>query len=175
MLERMIRFASQSQPRPGRITRCSCIIAVFIAGGCGVHRTITVNSEPPAALVYMNDQEVGRTPFTRDFTWYGWYDVQVRLDGYETLQTRTRLIAPWWQWPPIDLLAEICPFRPMDHRTITYTLRPASTQPADPQVLLARAQAMRAQLQSSRHTHQPTTLPSGRSAAPSTTPATLEP
>ncbi|MGZ3388170.1 MAG: PEGA domain-containing protein, partial [Isosphaeraceae bacterium] len=51
---------------------------LFLVPGC-VEQTMTIQSDPPGALVYMNDQELGRTPLTKDFTWYGDYDVQVRL------------------------------------------------------------------------------------------------
>jgi hypothetical protein len=105
---------------------------------------MTVTSNPPGALVWMNNQEVGRTPFTRDFTWYGWYDVQVRADGHETLDTTTRVIAPWWQWPPFDLFAELLPLK--DRRQIHYTLEPVSPEPVDPQDLIGRAEEMRGEL-----------------------------
>src|SRR5688500_8891874 len=53
------------------------VLTVAVAG-CGVQRSLTVQSEPPGALVYLNGLEVGRTPVTRDFTWYGVYDVELR-------------------------------------------------------------------------------------------------
>lgn len=47
--------------------------------GC-VERKITVISNPEGALLTLNDVEVGRTPVTVPFTWYGDYDVQIRAD-----------------------------------------------------------------------------------------------
>ena len=52
--------------------------------GC-VRRTIRITTEPPHALVYLNDQEIGRSAVTTDFIWYGDYDVIVRKEGYKTL------------------------------------------------------------------------------------------
>jgi hypothetical protein len=142
-------------------------LIVLLAGvGC-VQRTLTVETDPPGALVVMNDQEIGRTPFTREFTWYGWYDIQLRKPGYETLSTRAKVIAPVWQWPPIDLFAELMPMHLKDQRHFMYKLTPASTQPADPDLMLARATQLRGQLQSSQYTAFPTTAP-----APTTSPAT---
>ena len=93
----------------------------------------------PAALVYMNDREVGRTPFSRDFMWYGNYYVRVRQAGYQTLRTNQWVVAPWWQWPPLDLFVELLPIRFKDRQTIQFELQPASTQPADPDQMLSRA------------------------------------
>src|SRR5690349_16661746 len=98
-----------------RLTQISTIALLAItagaltSGGC-VQRKLTVTSEPSGAVVTMNDREMGRTPFTTDFTWYGDYDVQVRKEGYQTLSRAQPLPAPWWQWPPIDLLAELAPW-----------------------------------------------------------------
>src|SRR5690606_14288399 len=98
--------------------------------------------------VYLNDQEVGRTPLVRDFLWYGNYDVQVRHEGYETLDTHAQVTAPWWQWPPFDLFAELMPFRPTDERRLHFTLQPSSTEDSAPEQLIERASAFRQQLES---------------------------
>jgi hypothetical protein len=124
-------------------------------------------------MVWLNNQELGRTPVERDFTWYGTYDVQVRKEGYETLEKKQRVIAPWWQWPPIDLLAEFWPGRAKDIRHLHFTLEPSTTQPAEPDVMLARAGELRAQLESSKYTKSPTThAATAPSSAPSTAPST---
>ena len=117
-----------------------------LGAGC-VERSIDVTSNPPGALVTANDQEVGRTPFSRQFTWYGTYEVQVRKEGYQTLKTETPVIAPWWQWIPFDLLAEILPVRLEDHHEISYTLKPFTDEHSDPEALGRRAQALRERLE----------------------------
>jgi PEGA domain len=160
-----------------RIRRnCAFLVSsllLALSSGC-VQRTINVTSDPPGALVYWNDQEIGRTPFRRDFTWYGTYDVQVRRDGFGTLNTRTRLIAPWWQWPPIDFFAELWPWHFKDERWIAYKLEPASTDPPDPQVMLLHAAELKTQLESSQYTTTKpvTTRPATRSTTKSSTRAT---
>lgn len=117
--------------------------------GC-VERTMTITSEPSGALVYLNGEEVGRTPLTRDFLWYGDYDVQVRHEGHETLDTHEWVVAPWWQWPPFDLVAEIMPIRLTDHRQLHYQLVETSPGDVNPDQMLDRAAAMRSQLGASR-------------------------
>ena len=100
-------------------------IAIFVLaaglGGC-LERDITITTEPPGALVRLNDVEVGRTPVTVPFTWYGDYDVVVRLDGYKTILTHAGIYAPFWEYPPIDLVAEIQPWTIRDNRYLDYKM-----------------------------------------------------
>ena len=124
--------------------------------GC-VERTLTIRSNPPGALVSVNGEpDIGRTPFTHDFTWYGDYDLTFRKEGYETLKMKGKVVAPFWQWVPLDLVAEMLPLHLHDERVLTYSLKPASTQPADPDRLMMRAEDMREQLEGTR---RPTTRP----------------
>ena len=114
-------------------------IFVFVAViGC-VERTVTINTEPQGAMVYLNDEEVGRTPVTKNFTWYGDYDVVVRKEGYQTLKTHAKLIEPWYQVPPIDFFAEcLTPATIRDNRHLEYTLEPTSRP--SPAEIVERAQ-----------------------------------
>ncbi|NQU76749.1 MAG: PEGA domain-containing protein [Planctomycetes bacterium] len=73
--------------------------------GC-VERRLTITSEPAGALVYLSDEEVGRTPVTVPFTWYGDYEVILRLDGYKTLQTSANIYPPLYDIPPWDLISQ---------------------------------------------------------------------
>jgi hypothetical protein len=122
-------------------------LMALLAGGC-VQQKLTVDSTPPGALVYLNGQEVGRTPMTRQFTWYGDYDVELRKEGYQTLKTHAPIIAPWWNWVPFDLFANLLPLT--DHQHIAFTLHPASTQPANPAALIDRAKQLETELQASQ-------------------------
>lgn len=122
-----------------------------------MERTLTLTSDPPGALVYLNGQEIGRTPLVRDFTFYGNYDVQLRKEGYETVKTSANVIAPVHGWVPFDLLAELAPWRIRDNHDFNFTLIPASVQPAEPEDLMARGEEMRGQLQ--QDAARPTTGP----------------
>jgi len=124
------------------------ILLAAVSVGC-VEQTMTLTSNPPGALVYMNDQEIGRTPVVREFTWYGTYDVQLRKEGFETINTKTRVTARGWNWVPFDLIAEILPVTFRDRQSFSYTLRPASTQPADPDAIMKRAVRLRDALEAS--------------------------
>ena len=133
--------------------------SLCLVGGC-VERTLTVQSQPSGALVYLNDQEVGRTPFRKRFIWYGTYDVQVRAEGYQTLKTTTPVIAPWWQWLPFDFFAEVAPANFHDDHAVSYTLVPASNEQINPHAIVDRAEDLSNKLESSRiPATQPTTQP----------------
>jgi hypothetical protein len=112
----------------------------LMVGGC-LERQMTITSQPAGALVYVSDVEVGRTPVTVPFTWYGDYDIILRLDGYEALQTHAKLCPPIYEVPPLDLLSEIAPWTYRDNRYLHYTLRPA-VLPQDDE-LIQRAENMR--------------------------------
>ena len=47
-----------------------CLFGCATLGGC-VLRSLTVNSEPPGAMVYLDDELIGETPVTTTFTYYG--------------------------------------------------------------------------------------------------------
>lgn len=116
-------------------------------------RQISVTSEPSGALVYLNDREAGRTPFTTDFTWYGDYDVVVRKDGYNTIVSKKKIAAPWWQFMPFDFFAEIAPWRPTDTHKLNFTMQ--ARGPDDPERdIIARGLALQAKLPATQPTTQ---------------------
>ena len=85
-----------------------CILVLITATGC-VRRTVSITTEPPGALVWLNDREVGRTPLEVDFDFYGKYDVRLERDGYEPMMTAARAKAPWWDTVGLDLVSELVP------------------------------------------------------------------
>jgi hypothetical protein len=133
------------------------------AGGC-VERELVIDSNPQGALVYLNGQEIGRTPLRKEFTWYGTYDVVVRKEGFETLKTQTPIIAPAWQWVPVDLAAELVPVPLKDTHRVSYTLKPVTEQQVDPDRLVQRGTNFRQRLESGVKAAQtqPTTGPVGQ-------------
>jgi len=113
------------------------------AVGC-VQRTISVTSQPSGALVYLNDEEVGRTPVKVPFRYYGAYDVRLEAEGYQPLWTSAQAKAPWWEYPGPDLVAEAVP---KGKSNIAWHFEMAPAQPAqavDPAVLRSHATQMRA-------------------------------
>ncbi len=119
-------------------------VAALAGTGC-VERTITIETDPPGALVYLNDEEAGRSPLTVPFTWYGTYDVRIERDGYQTISTAAETAPPWHEHPGPDLLVELLPWTTEVKYHWQYELVP--NQPADPEALTERARALRGELQ----------------------------
>jgi len=116
-------------------------LAMVLAAGC-VRRTVTIRTEPEGARVILNDEEIGTTPVSTDFTWYGDYSIIIRKDGYQTLQTNHNIAKPWYQVPPIDFIAEvIVPFQIHDQHEVSLTLEPEQT--IDQTTLLENANQLR--------------------------------
>ena len=127
-----------------------------LSAGC-VQRELQIHSNPEGALVFLNDQEIGRTPVTRPFLFYGTYDVVLRMDGYETLKSKSLVLAPWWQWVPIDFFAELFPLT--DREKLAFELKPTTRHTVSPEELLFRAAQLKEELPA---TQPATTKPSKR-------------
>ena len=80
------------------------LVTVTILSGC-VERRLTINTEPQGAMVLLNDEEIGDSPATVSFEWYGDYNVVIRKEGFETLKTHRKLKAPWYDGFPFDFFA----------------------------------------------------------------------
>jgi hypothetical protein len=107
-------------------------VALMLSAGC-VRRSLTIRTDPPGALVYVNDAFKGQTPVTYDFEWYGWHRVMVRKEGFERIEDRKLLRSPVHLWIPFDLVMELMPFTIRDDRTWDYALAQAKVpQPPTP-------------------------------------------
>jgi hypothetical protein len=130
-----------------RVAALLAIAAGLVA--CETQRTITVTSEPAGALVFLNDEEVGRTPVTVPFTFYGTYSVRLELSGYDALWTKKKAAAPFWELPGPDLVALLVPDKRVDLHW-HYDLKPIPSvdgvSAIDEGALLDRAQQMRGML-----------------------------
>lgn len=140
--------------------------------GCAQHK-LQITSEPAGALVYLNAEEVGRTPMTYDFRHYGDYDVTLRKEGYETLKTHRRVKTPLYNLPPLDLVSEL--FGVKDIHEWHFDLAPAQEGIADPQAIIDRGQEMKQDLRSGRFTRQPTSFPTTRAVASQADPSATQP
>jgi len=120
------------------------LFAVALAG-C-VERTLTINTRPQGALVLLNDEDIGTSPATVSFQWYGDYNVTVRKDGFETLKTHRELKAPWYDAFPFDFFAQLMtPKRIVDSYEWTFELEPKKLY--SPEQLIEKAEKLKAQMQ----------------------------
>lgn len=88
--------------------RTLLVAMLLFMPGC-LQRRIRVTSEPPGAIVWVNDTEIGRTPAETSFTFFGDYDVRLELDGYEPVHEMRRAKAPLHEYPGPDLIAAALP------------------------------------------------------------------
>ena len=176
----MAQLTYRKHRGPSVITRRAGMALMGLAigsglGGC-VERELVIDSQPQGALVYLNDQEIGRTPLRQEFTWYGTYDVVVRKEGFQTLKARTPVNAPAWQWVPIDFIPEVLPVNFKDTHRLNYALKPVSEAAVDPDRIVRRGEAFRERLESGEKPEKtpkgPATRPSNKSHSPSTRPVT---
>ncbi len=94
--------------RAGTLLLAGLLAMSAAAGGC-MRRSVEITSEPAGALVWVNDEEVGRTPTAFDFKWYGHYDVRLVLEGHQPLLTSAQAVAPLHEYPGPDLIASAIP------------------------------------------------------------------
>jgi hypothetical protein len=120
------------------------LIAFLFLTGC-VERKLTINTSPQGALVTLNDEEIGTSPVTVSFEWYGDYWVRIRKDGYENLDTHRELKAPLHDQFPFDFFAQILnPNRIVDSYEWTFPLKPKKQ--ISREELLKSAERLRKQL-----------------------------
>ena len=124
---------------------CALLFTLLTLPAC-VQRKIRVTSTPPGARVLLNDQDIGTTPVETRFTFYGGYDVQLTMPGYEHVHELKHAKAPLHEYPVVDLAATAAPTN-IDH-TIEWhfdlTPVPESTDPeAARENLIDRAAEMR--------------------------------
>lgn len=119
------------------------LVGILLLPGSGcVKRRLTIRSEPPGALVYVDDFEVGTTPASANFVYYGTRQIRLVLDGYETLTVDHTFYPPWYEMPGLDFVSEnVVPWEIRDERNLTFKLLPQRLVPADQ--LLERAENLR--------------------------------
>ena len=121
------------------------IVSLIVLSGC-VERQLTINTSPQEALVVLNDEEIGQSPVTVSFNWYGDYNVRISKEGFETLKTHRKLEGPWYDKFPFDFFAQIVnPTRIVDSYEWTFEL--SEKELVDREELIGSAEAMKSQMQ----------------------------
>ena len=107
---------------------------------------MTVRSNPPGAVVFVDERRVGVTPVSTSFTYYGTRDVRVMKDGYETVTQEHKVSTPWCQYPVVDFFAEnLWPFEVRDERILDFELPPQKSVP--PTQVIQNAEQLRGEAQ----------------------------
>ena len=124
------------------LSGCVLIVCfVMFLAGC-VERQLTIVTEPQEAVVWLNDEEIGVTPVTVNFNWYGDYNIRIEKPGYDILNTHQLLKRPAHDMFPLDFFAEVLwPGTIEDSYTWTFQLEPY--QQASAAKLIEQAHQMR--------------------------------
>ena len=127
----------------GAVILAAVVLAPVIVGTTGcVQRRMTIRSDPPGALVYVDDYQLGTAPVSHDFVYYGTRKIRLVKDGYETLTVRQPFPMPWYQIFPLDFVTEnLWPWEIRDERVVTLSMQPAASTP--PESVVARAEQAR--------------------------------
>jgi PEGA domain len=118
------------------------VIGLASLSGC-VERRYTIRTNPPGALVVVNGEEIGPSPVSRSFTYYGKREITLMLDGHQTQTIIQPVDAKWYDNYLTEFFTEnILPFTLRDEREFDFQMTP-SVIPAKND-LLARAESLRA-------------------------------
>lgn len=102
------------------------LLVLVACGGC-VERRYTIRTEPPGALAFVNGEEIGTTPVSRSFTYYGPREIVLMADGYRTEKIVQPMRPPWWDNYLTEFFSEnMVPATLRDDRSYTYKLSPAT-------------------------------------------------
>jgi hypothetical protein len=118
-----------------RFRRRFPLLAVFIllallSNGC-MHRRLTIRSDPPGAAVLVDGEEIGYTPVSFDYTYYGTREIRLIKDGYQTLTTQVKLSTPWYQILPLEFVSDNFALTKInDRREVVYALAPENIEPS---------------------------------------------
>jgi hypothetical protein len=131
--------ANRSFARTAAILLAAALLVA--ASGC-VRRRLTVRTNPPGAQVFVDDQEIGTSPCSASFVYYGTRKITVMKDGYRTETLWQTLNPPWYQLPVAEFISENLVAREIrDERIVDVQLLPQEIVP--PERLLDRAQSLR--------------------------------
>jgi hypothetical protein len=79
-------------------------------------------------LAIVNGEEIGQTPVSRSFYYYGDREITLLLDGFETRTIIQPIKAPWWDNLFTEFFTEnLVPMNLRDEREFRYQLTPASS------------------------------------------------
>ena len=80
--------------------------------------------------IVVDDQEIGTTPCSASFVYYGTRKVTVMKDGYRTETLYQRINPPWYETFPLDFLSEnVVPTELRDERIVDVQLVPEDRTP----------------------------------------------
>lgn len=141
------RGTFRSGRRPYYFVLIFLVFCLFVSGvGCGtVNKTITVETEPEGAHVYLDRSYAGEAPVEIPFQYYGVREIRVDHPGYRPETMEIHMSPPFHQVFPVNFGTELLPVTTGDHRTYQIHLTPSDRVERDE--IKTRARQLQDQLQ----------------------------
>lgn len=134
-------------PRRNGVQRLAALLLLAACASCAAERKLVIRSEPPGALVRLDNQVVGTTPYETSFDAYGTRRITLYMDGYVPLSRVLVVDPPWYADFPADVLTEVLvPVGWKDLREESFTLEPVregEISSPDLEAVLQRAESLR--------------------------------
>jgi len=121
-------------------------LGLGLASGCAAQRELRIDSDPPGALVRLDDEIVGWTPFVTTFHDYGTRRITLYHEGYRSASRLVELKPPWYGRFPFDIFSEILiPVGWRDHHPVSITMEAEGGEVTEPDLraVLERADLLR--------------------------------
>jgi hypothetical protein len=127
--------------------RAQVLLLLFLGvgalSGC-VERRYTIRTDPPGATVVVNGEEIGPSPASKSFVYYGERKISLIKDGFQTKTLIQPIKAPWWDNYITEFFTEnVIPVSLRDEREFTYKLEPFKMTPQGE--LRDRAESLRSE------------------------------
>ena len=110
-------------------------ILIFFATGC-VTRTMVINTDPPGARVFLDDELLGESPVKMPFTYHGVRKITIERRDKDGKLTHKRLtmmadLRPhYYEFFPADVVSElVIPVKIKDERVFNFQLEPVEFRP----------------------------------------------
>lgn len=132
--------------RSVRLEGLGIALGLLACASCAAQRELRISSDPPGALVLLDDQVVGTTPYEQSFQAYGTRRVTLYRSGYRTSSRLVELIPPWYARFPLDIVSEVLiPVGWKDVHPVDFKLEPESGEVTEPDLraVLERAESLR--------------------------------
>lgn len=125
------------------IAAAAGLLGAFLFSGC-MHRRMTIHSNPPGARVLVDGKDIGLTPVSMNFLYYGTREITLIKDGYETKTVMQPMRMPWYQIPPLDFFSDnLSPTKITDRHYFSYDLQRMEHVPRNQ--LLENAKGLRSE------------------------------
>ncbi len=119
-----------------RLMAAVAVLACVSQSGCApngsVVRRLTILSDPPGAMVYVDEEPIGTTPCSVSYIYYATRKIVLVKDGFATRTVMQEIPAPWYQYFPLDFVSEnVSPWEIRDERTVKFKLSPQMMVPLE--------------------------------------------